>query len=723
MSKNFIKMKCHKITFGEKHLPCPGLWGLTILKFSCCLADGSSAICSYSRLARVSRYVGPKRPLRGPEITRDSMIGIETERHGNVPPWQTWQTPSVLRGSVATQISAKARGHRSFSPWLKHEGSCFDRSLIRYQTMRILLISTSYNCLTQRAHLELKALGHEVSVELFVSDEVIREGVALFEPDLIISPFLKDKIPEDIWGNHVCIIVHPGIKGDRGPSSMDWAILNGEDEWGVTAIQAADVLDAGDIWATQNFQTRYVSKGRMYRHEVMEAGVQVIATAVRRFDSGIYVPEPLDYTREEVKGKLRPVMPQHARRIDWLNDNVDTIIRKIYSADNQPGLLDTIYGEEYYLYGAHREGKLLGEPGRIVAKRQGAICRAAIDGAVWISHLRRSSMEGDGSFKLPATMVLGEALSDVRESRLDLLYTGTALTYNETWYKEENDVGYLSFDFYNGAMSTEQCERLREAFVAAAQRPTKVIVLSCGMDYWSNGIHLNVIEAAENPGDEAWRNVIAMNDLIEEIINTKSHLVLSAMLGNAAAGGVMVAMAADEVYARDGIVLNPHYKGMGLYGSEYWTYLLPRRVGPDKAIELTENCLPVGTDEGVRIGLIDGVLYSDGYEFRRHVARIAEELAHGRDYKKRLDEKAKARRRDERRRPLKEYRAEELEEMKKCLFDPDHVYHKACGNFHTVRHNFVCKIRPVATPVRLATHRLNVPDCSVVEGGRRRNVA
>jgi len=150
---------------------------------------------------------------------------------------------------------------------------------------------------------------------------------------------------------------------------------------------------------------------------------------------------------------------------------------------------------------------------------------------------------------------------------------------------------------------------------------------------------------------------------------------------------------------------------------------LPRRVGPDKAIELTENCMPIGTDDAARIGLVDGILYSDGYEFRRHVARIAEELAHCRDYKKRLDEKAKARRRDERTRPLAEYRAEELEEMKKCFFDPDHVYPKACGNFHTARHNFVCKIPPSATPVRLAAHRLRVP-CDLAKGGpRKRSVA
>ena len=51
------------------------------------------------------------------------------------------------------------------------------------------------------------------------------------------------------------------------------------------------------------------------------------------------------------------------------------------------------------------------------------------------------------------------------------------------------------------------------------------------------------------------------------------------MQGNAGAGGVFLALAADQVWARHGVVLNPHYKNMGnLYGSEYWTYLLPRRA-------------------------------------------------------------------------------------------------------------------------------------------------
>jgi putative two-component system hydrogenase maturation factor HypX/HoxX len=116
-----------------------------------------------------------------------------------------------------------------------------------------------------------------------------------------------------------------------------------------------------------------------------------------------------------------------------------------------------------------------------------------------------------------------------------------------------------------------------------------------GQDFWSNGIHLNVIEAAQDRAEESWRNINAIDDLVYAILTTNTHLVIAAMQGNAAAGGVMLALVADKVYARKGVVLNPHYKRMG-YGSEYWTYSLPKRVGQKKAIELTNICMYLHAD-------------------------------------------------------------------------------------------------------------------------------
>jgi len=160
--------------------------------------------------------------------------------------------------------------------------------------MRVLLLSSAYNSLTQAAHVELGALGIEVSVELFLDETRVREGIEIFQPDLIICPMLKQKIPDDIWQNHKCIIVHPGIRGDRGPSSLDWAILDGVEQWGVTALEASEEMDAGDIWAWETFPTRNASKSSLYRDEVVRAGVKVILETVERFQQEDFRPTPLD---------------------------------------------------------------------------------------------------------------------------------------------------------------------------------------------------------------------------------------------------------------------------------------------------------------------------------------------------------------------------------------------------------------------------------------------
>jgi putative two-component system hydrogenase maturation factor HypX/HoxX len=56
---------------------------------------------------------------------------------------------------------------------------------------------------------------------------------------------------------------------------------------------------------------------------------------------------------------------------------------------------------------------------------------------------------------------------------------------------------------------------------------------------------------------------------------------------------VALALAADHVIAREGSVLNMHYKNMGLYGSEFWTYSLGKRIGTKQANFMTNTCEPL----------------------------------------------------------------------------------------------------------------------------------
>src|SRR5258708_33686718 len=197
--------------------------------------------------------------------------------------------------------------------------------------MKIVLLSNGYNRLSQRGYVELVDRGHTVIVVIASSAEVMIEAVDREHPDLIVAPMLKKVIPASIWQQHTCIIVHPGIKGDRGPSSLDWAILNACEEWGVTLLQAGAEMDAGAIWASRTFPMRDGSKSHLYRHEVTEAAIGGLLETIAKVESHTFVPEPLEYRREDVKGRLQASMKQTARAIAWSEPSA-TILMKIRTA-------------------------------------------------------------------------------------------------------------------------------------------------------------------------------------------------------------------------------------------------------------------------------------------------------------------------------------------------------------------------------------------------------
>src|SRR5260370_15978508 len=176
--------------------------------------------------------------------------------------------------------------------------------------MNIVFLTTAHNSLSKRAFVELVERGHRVLVVIASSEAVMIEAVEREHPDLIFALMLKKVIPASIWQNHTCIIIHPGIKGDRGPSSLDWAILNAYEEWGVTLLQAGTEMDAGPIWASRTFSMRVGSKSHLYRHEVTEAAIQGLLETIAKFESHIFLPEPLDYRREDDKGRLQSSMKQ-----------------------------------------------------------------------------------------------------------------------------------------------------------------------------------------------------------------------------------------------------------------------------------------------------------------------------------------------------------------------------------------------------------------------------
>ena len=538
--------------------------------------------------------------------------------------------------------------------------------------MKILLLVTAFNSQTQAVYTWLKERGDEVVVAYAISEDQMLEEIEAFGPQMILCPFLKAYLPPSVYENYPTYIFHPGPKGDRGPNALEYALQSHTKEWGVVILRANAEYDGGDIYAQQHFSVRETYKASLHRQEVVNASL----LALEQFFENV----AQERCEPQILNPIHEKFTQSMRAIDWQKDDTRTIIRKIHLSDSHPGVLDEILGVPCYLYGAWEEERFRGKPKEILAKRDGAICLGTVDGAVWISHLKEV-----GRFKLPATYVLKERLQGVKEERLPLIFDKSYDTFYEVSVEKRDNVAYLCFNFHNGAMSAAQCIRLKYA-VDHLKHECDVLVLVGGMDFFSNGIHLNILEDSEKQGEDGWANINAMNDLVSAILYADEVVTVASFARNAGAGGLFLGLACDYAVAREGVVLNPHYKTLGLTGSEYHTYTLPKRVGESAAQKLLDACLPLSAASAKKMGMIDEVFGHETYYEALH--RFALTL-YDDDF---LWEKQEYL--EENKEEIEAYKERELEVMYPEFWEEE-------SHFHRLRQEFVYKVCPRETPERL----------------------
>ncbi|WP_424806815.1 hydrogenase maturation protein [Rhodococcus sp. 27YEA15] len=538
------------------------------------------------------------------------------------------------------------------------------------RTLDVLLLVTSDNGLSQRAALTLREAGHRVRTSVVADADEVVAATDRGDFDLIICPYLKAYVPESVWRRWTTIIIHPGPPGDRGPSSLDWAITEREATWGVTALHAAEELDGGPVWAWRTFEiSANTPKSSVYNGAVADAAMECIQDVIERFGDPDFVPTPADQITKPVPtARTNPTMKQSDRAFSW-GDDAPAIVRAINAADGFPGVLTELGLDNVYVYDAHLDAHVDVEPGTIVEHHLQAVRVATGAGSVWIGHARRPGAE---NFKLPAAAVVRP---------VGLIRQAEDGRYPEINYHREGDIGYLSFRFYNGAMSTSQCLRLASVLRWAVARDTKVLMLTGDYDRFSNGIHLNVVHASSDPAGEAWANIQAINEVARAIVSCTDQVVVAAFTGNAGAGGVMLPLGADVVAARDGVVLNPHYATMGLFGSELHTYTLPARVGHEQANRLLSECAPIGVRRAQEIGLVDIVGPREPRQFEAWLNKVGQGVLDG----GRLESTLELKKQRLELNPFAPYETRELEEMKIDLFGDR-------NGFAEKRRNFVLKL-------------------------------
>lgn len=534
--------------------------------------------------------------------------------------------------------------------------------------MKILLLISSFNSLSQRVYCELKELNYDVNICLS-SKKNLLDDISDINPDIIFCPYLKEYLPSEIYDNYPTFILHPGIIGDRGHQSLDHAINDDKKQWGVVILKANEELDGGDIYASSEFDMRITSKSSIYRNEICDATSNALKDLLRNVENKNFKPI------KQIQNGIHKILTKEDRKIDWIKDNTDLIIKKINMSDSYPGVKEVFFDKKCFMYGACKEDIFRGKPKEIIAKRDGSICIGTIDGAVWISHLKEEQ-----GFKLPSTYVLKDNIKGVKEERIALFLEGSKNTFHEIYVEKKDDIAYLHFDFHNGAMNSEQAIRLKYA-VEYLKEDCKVLVLMGGEEFFSNGIHLNILEDSKKQGEDGWSNINAMNDVVKSILFAEDIITVASFSKNAGAGGVFLGLACDYCIARDGVVFNPHYKTMGLSGSEYHTYSFYKRVEKNIADEILNKCIPIGSSKAKKLEMIDEVFPNKDYQ--NYLKDFCERLKIDEDkYEDFIDKKKDYFFENEEK--IEKLKEEELKRMYPEFWDKN-------SSFHRLRNEFIYK--------------------------------
>ncbi|KAG9856671.1 SGT1-domain-containing protein, partial [Aureobasidium melanogenum] len=530
---------------------------------------------------------------------------------------------------------------------------------------------------------------------------------------------------------------------------------HGRSHWGVTVLQAIAKYDAGPVWAWEQFSVNIddqtITKSSLYRGDVTRAALIACSTAIERIelaarqangtkageaDSWECINPDLEARPEYGTASAstgEPFLGGHTCRLPLLKaadrgfdvnrHGARMISRLIRASDSQPGCLTKNFTPNLYVYGGLIEdgehmSSINVKPGTFIGIRNDAVCFKTLDGkGIWITHGRRVKKKTDPTLwpKVPAIQLFADVGLDPKDlpqllpslptdfSRLNYpTFQEIFVEYDKTATGQR--VAYLTFDFYNGAMSTNQCRQMCAALRSilnthTESNPLSAVVLLGGA-YFSNGIHLNVIESSPDPAHESWANINAIDDVVLLVLQdfaVRGITTVAALRGNAAAGGVALAAAADLVLAGEHVVVNPAYRALGLFGSEYHTVTYYGRVGPDTGRHLCRDMLPVSAQQAKDTGLVDVVLpgYGESLDsaIHAHVSELISTNQKPGQWKHKLDLSPPA---------LAAARMQELGEMAKDFWSARSI------RYHSRRSDFVRKVKATKTPLRFARHRRKV---------------
>ena len=179
------------------------------------------------------------------------------------------------------------------------------------------------------------------------------EKILEYKPDIIVTCAYGQIISQEILDipKYGVINVHASLLPKyRGSAPIQWAILNGEKETGITIMQTALGVDSGDIILQEKIAIKENETAGELFDDLAKMAPSVLMKAIDLIESG-----KATFTKQdESKATHFPMLKKEDGHINW-TENGQSIINKIYGLNPWPSAFSTLDGKIFKIYKAHFE--------------------------------------------------------------------------------------------------------------------------------------------------------------------------------------------------------------------------------------------------------------------------------------------------------------------------------------------------------------------------------
>jgi len=215
----------------------------------------------------------------------------------------------------------------------------------------------------------------------------LRDGTALeqiraLDPELIVVAAYGRILPDEILNYPAkgCINVHSSLLPRyRGAAPINWAILNGDDETGVTIMHMAHDLDAGDIIDQVRTPIDPNEDAETLYGRLAVLGGELLLRVVEELEAGTARRTPQDPTQVT----LAPMLSRELSPVDW-SRSARQIHDQVRGLSPWPAATtDAITGDTMKLCRTQVTGETTSaKPGTVVSAGKQGIDMACGDGTV-----------------------------------------------------------------------------------------------------------------------------------------------------------------------------------------------------------------------------------------------------------------------------------------------------------------------------------------------------